>query len=362
MELSTKPDFNETRKAWNHYWNGELYLKRPLIVGACDKPGSTPLPEKENPFFEHYYRKLTRDWDNYLRDIDRWLECVEFPCETIPFFAPDFGPDQFAAFCGASIKYDPHSPGTNWVEPIVKDWSDFHLHIDPNNIYWKNILELSRKMAIHSRGRYLVGVCDIHGNADVLSALRSPEKLCLDFYDNPTLVAERMREARRLFPVVYDGLYQAGGMNTDTGSLGWIPFWCEGKFASIQCDFICMVSPEIGRKYIIPALAEEASFLDHCAYHLDGPGALPHLDDILAIKDIDVIQWVSGAGQKPMWEWLDVLKKCQAARKGLQIYGIPIEQIKALHKELDPTGIVYCVWGYSRDEILGLADWLVKNT
>jgi hypothetical protein len=79
-----------------------------------------------------------------------------------------------------------------------------------------------------------------------------------------------------------------------------------------------MVSPEISRKYIIPALEEEAAFLDHCVYHLDGPGTMPHLDDILAVKDIDVIQWVSGAGQPPMHTWLDVLTRCQKAGKGLQ--------------------------------------------
>jgi len=183
----------------------------------------------------------------------------------------------------------------------------------------------------------------------------------MDFYDAPDAVMARMLEARRLYQPVYDGLYEAGGMAGQGGSIGWTPFWCDGKFATIQCDFICMVSPEIAREYIIPALAEEAAFLDRCVYHLDGPGALPHLDDILAIKDIDVIQWVSGAGQKPMWQWLDVLKKCQAAGKGLQIYDISTEDAKTLHRELDPVGVVYCL-NEDRDSILAFADWLVKNT
>lgn len=90
-----------------------------------------------------------------------------------------------------------------------------------------------------------------------------------------------------------------------------------------------MVSPEICREYIIPALEEEASFLDHCVLHLDGPDALPHLDDVLAIKGIDVLQWVPGAGQPPVWKWTDVLLKAQKAGKGLQIYDVNLDITEA---------------------------------
>ncbi len=356
-----RPEFDETRSAWAHYWEGELYLKRPLVVASCAKPGAAPLTENDDPHAWSYYRELTGEWDEQLRRIDRCLESTEWLCETIPFFGPDFGPDQFAAFCGAELQFSDPSAGTNWVEPIVKDWSEFEIVFDPSNTTWQRLLEYSRKLAAHSDGRYAVGVCDLHSNGDTLSALRNPASLCMDFYDAPDQVIARMQEVRRLYQPVYNGLYEAGGMAEQGGSIGWIPFWCDGRFATIQCDFICMVSPELGREYIIPALEEEAAFLDRCVYHLDGPGALPHLDDILAIDDIDAIQWVSGAGQKKMWQWLDVLKKCQAAGKGLVIEDITTEEAKTVHPELDPVGVVYRPGG-ERDEILEFSDWLVENT
>jgi hypothetical protein len=34
--------------------------------------------------------------------------------------------------------------------------------------------------------------------------------------------------------------------------------------------------------------------------NLDGPGTLPHLEDILGISEIDAIQWVPGAGDPPL--------------------------------------------------------------
>lgn len=361
MRLEFKQDFDEVRKAWAHYWAGELYLNRPLVVASCHKDGAAPLAAADDPRHQRYHREVTGAWDEQLRRIDCWLESTDFLCEMIPYYGPDFGPDQFAAFCGADLEFSEESPGTNWVEPIVKDWSQFEVKLDSTNRTWQRIREYSGMLARHSRGRYLVGVCDLHSNGDTLSALRSPAALCMDFYDAPEAVMARMREVRRLYPMVYNGLYEAGGMAEQDGSIGWAPFWSPGKFATIQCDFICMVSPEISREYIIPALEEEAAFLDHCVYHLDGPGALPHLDDVLALKDVDVIQWVSGAGQKPMWQWLDVLKRCQAAGKGLQVYDISVEEAKVLHKELDPRGVVYCMGG-SRDSILEFSDWLIKNT
>lgn len=361
MNLQYKPGFTEAKVAWRHFWAREKW-QRPLVVASVPRDPAHALPWTEGPHHLHYHRKLTGDWAEYLRRIDRWLENHVWLAEAVPYFDFDFGPDQFAAFLGTELKFDPASPTTNWVDPVVEDWRTYEFKLDPANATWYRMRELARQMAEHARGRYLVGTCDLHSNGDTLSALRHGERLCLDFFDQPDQVARAMRAVRRLYQPVYDGLYEAAGGNAATGTVGWIPTWSDGKFASIQCDFICMVSPELSRQYIIPALVEEAAFLDHCIYHLDGPGALPHLDDILAIQDIDAIQWVSGAGQKPMWQWLDVLKKCQHAGKALQIFDLNCEQVKQVHRELDPAGVVYCVYANTAAEVENLTHWLERNS
>ncbi|MBN1669694.1 MAG: hypothetical protein JXR37_01595 [Kiritimatiellae bacterium] len=357
MQLTTKPDFDRVREMWAAYWAGDV-LKRPPVVASVAKNGA-----RKGTRNLKYYNALTRNFDAQLEALDAWVEGTEFLAESIPFFDPDHGPDQFAAFCGTSLKFSEASPNTTWVEPVVERWEDFlPIELDRDSPVWKGVMEYASVLARHGRGRYLVGMCDLHSNADALSALRGPERLCMDLYDCPDLVEQAMRQVRALFQPVYDAIYEAGAMNGETGSVGWTPFWCEGKFATIQCDFICMVSPEMARRFIIPALDEEASFLDHCVYHLDGPGALPHLDDILAIEGIDVIQWVSGAGQAPMHEWIDVLRKCQQAGKGLQIYGVNGETLKRLHKELRPEGVVYCIGAKTREDVEETCRWLERNT
>lgn len=361
MQLQYKPDFEETKIAWRHFWAREKW-KRPLIHAPVPRIPGHVLPSSDNPFELAYQRKMTGKWDDHARRIDRYLETMLFPAETVPCFTPDLGPDQFAAFLGPDLQFSQGSLDTNWIAPVVEDWGAFEFRLNPENPTWKAILELSRQMAEHARGRYLVSTCDLHSNADTLSALRNPERLCLDFLDEPEQIEHAMREVRALYPKVYDGLYKAAGANAGTGTISWIPTWSDGKFAVIQCDFICMVGTEIARRFILPALEEEAAFLDQCIYHLDGPGALRHLDDILAIKEIDAIQWASGDGQKPMWQWLDVLKKCQKAGKGLFIYDLNCEQARQLHKELDPAGVVYSVRADSRDEVMALAAWFENHT
>jgi hypothetical protein len=356
----TKPDFPEARERWNHFWAGDV-LKRPPVIAQVPK-GGLSTGGVQQPHFQ-YFNAIHGHWEKQLEAVDRWVETTDFVAEAIPYFAPDFGPDQFAAFFGATLSCVEGSEGTSWVEPIVDDWEKaLPLERDPKNLYWQRILDYSRMLRERGRGRYVVGACDLHSNADTMLALRGPERLCLDFYECPELIEQAMRQVRAAYQPIYEGLYQAGGMSRDTGSIGWIPFWSEGRYATIQCDFICMVSPAISRRYIIPALEEEAGYLDHCIYHLDGPGALPHLDDILAIVDIDAVQWVPGAGKPPMHTWLDVLLRCQAAGKGLQIYGVGIEEAKALHQELSPVGVVYCVDAQSRGEVEQFCRWLENNT
>ena len=357
MKLKYKPDFEQARNAWAHYWAGEC-LKRPLVVAQAPKPDRPAAEIKDR-----YWNAMQRQWDTQFAQIDAWLDATLFLGEAIPYFGPDLGPDQFAAFFGTDLKFSPNSRQTNWVEPWITDWhKTLPLKLDKTSIAWRTIIEYSQRLAEHAQGRFLVGMIDLHSNADTLSALRGPQNLCMDFFDCPEQIAQAMLDVRRAFRPVYEALYKAGGMSRETGTIGWIPFWCEGRFATIQCDFICLVSPEISRRYILPALEEEAAFLDHCVLHFDGPGALPHLDDILAIKRIDAIQWVSGDGQPPMHTWLDVLKKCQAAGKGLQIYGVTFDDIRILHKELKPNGIVYCPDVKSETEARAIMTWLERNT
>jgi hypothetical protein len=63
---------------------------------------------------------------------------------------------------------------------------------------------------------------------------------------------------------------KAGGMSKETGTVGWLPLWCEGKTAAVQCDFSVFLGNEMWREFVLPGVEQEVDYLDHCFYHLDG--------------------------------------------------------------------------------------------
>ncbi len=211
-----------------------------------------------------------------------------------------------------------------------------------------------------SEGKFIINTIDFHTNLDLLSAIRGPQNFCMDILDVPDDVEQALSRARKLFPVVYNKLYEIGKMK-ERGTTSWLPFYCKDKFAVIECDFVCMISPNDSRRFLIPALTEEAEFLDHSIFHLDGVNALVHADDILQIDAIDGIQWVPGDGKPPMLDWMDLLKKIQKHKKGLFLQATP-DEVKLFHKELKPEGVFYMVDAKSEKEADDLLNWLIKNT
>ena len=124
------------------------------------------------------------------------------------------------------------------------------------------------------------------------------------------------------------------------GTIGWQPVYSSKKSAVVQCDFSCMISPEMARKYVIPSIEREIEFLDHSVYHYDGKQALGHFEDVLSIKKLHCVQWVPGDGEKRTVYWMDLLKRIQKAGKSVWCYDWTAEEILA-DKELIPEQTVF---------------------
>jgi hypothetical protein len=366
--LSAKPDFEEAKKRWMHFWRGEL-TGRPLVMAAFPRasarPGGDPYGDHYN---EHYYNAVNGLWEKQFRNIQAWLDNYEFAGEFMPCFAPDLGPDQWAAFFGAELKFSPNSRHTNWVDPIIGDWSkSLPLVFNEDNPTFRKLLKYIGAMAADAEGKYLVEPLDSHSNADTLSALRGATNFCMDLYDCPDEVERAMMDVRKAYKPVWDAVYQAGRMGGERGCCKY-GLWHERDFAVVQCDMICLIGKEHFRKYVLPALEEEISYHESTYFHLDGVGALQHLDDILAIPKLGVLQWQPGAGQKANFLWLDILKKAQRAGKSVIVFGngetnLDLDAIKSIHKELDPAKTIYAYLQVkTRAEYETAVQWLERNT
>ena len=56
-----------------------------------------------------------------------------------------------------------------------------------------------------------------------------------------------------------------------------------------------------------PEQRSEVAFFGGAFYHLDGPGAVVHLDALLEIPHMKAIQWVPGAGQPTAAGWIPLM-------------------------------------------------------
>lgn len=352
IKYKYKPDFEDAQKYWDAFWDNEL-IDRPCTVIWAKKYKDVTEPLRLQPF--------DVDFQKSFDVFDKHLESYEFMGECIPGFRPGFGPDQFAGFLGAPIVVSPDSPDTSWTEKIVEDWSEYlPLKLDAENKYWQRMLDFHKQAADYYDGKCLLYNIDLHSNIDALEALRGAQNLLFDIIDKPDLVKKAMLQVRKIYPKVYDELFKYGNKKT-IGSSSAMHLYSRGKTDYIQADFIALLNPPLVREFVLPAIEEEAAFLDNCAFHLDGPDALKHLDDILAIKEIDLIQWQPGFNNKPNWQWPEVINKIQSANKAAVLYATP-DEIKTFHKDYKPELVVYDVICNSPQEGQELLNWLKTNT
>lgn len=188
-------------------------------------------------------------------------------------------------------------------------------------------------------GTFVVAVPDTHAGGDALAALRGRESLCLDLVDHLDAVRLAMESLERVVIDVYEALYPIVH-RPGLGTCGWLPAWSPLRGNVIQCDFLALISPQMAEvSGIVRELEVQAAWLDHTIYHLDGPGAIPHLDRLLKIQDVRAIQWVPGAGNPTPSGWIPLLRRIQRAGKGLHLSVTP-EEVEVLLSELSPEGLM----------------------
>lgn len=330
MNLSWVDDWPERQKRLEAMWACDAVDRAALLFTVPEGPfPEIPIPET-----------LEERWTNIdyrLAEMSR-NENVYYAAELIPSFWPNMGPGCAASYFGAEPIF---KPDTCWFSHIVEDWDSFEIKIDPDNRWWKLIKDMTAAAVAESKGRYFVSHTDIGDPTDILSHLRGPDRLCMDLLERPEAVVRARTAVTNLWFGLYDELYNiVNGSGYLEGSCGWMGIWHPGKTYPIQCDFSCMISPKMFDEYVLPALVEQGRRMDQVIYHLDGPGAIVHLDSLLATPEISGIQWIQGSGGGSILEWLPLLKKVQKAKRVLNCWAGSLQEARTLLEELSPRGLI----------------------
>jgi 5-methyltetrahydrofolate--homocysteine methyltransferase len=276
----------------------------------------------------------------------------------------NFGPGCLAAMMGSNYVTDTNTVWFGVGEYFFKDWSNIgDLRLRENTPMYKMVMDYTRTLAENNDGSYTVGISDLGGNLDILASLRNTQDLLADLYDYPEMVLRAVEIIDQAW-IVYFTLLRT--IIKESGQLGhttWLGPWCETTYYPLQCDFAAMISPRDFEKFVIPSLKRVSDFLDHSLFHLDGPGQIAHLDQLLSVPKIDGIQWVPGDGNAPVFneKWFPMYEKIQAANKCLVLHGLyTVDDVIKICDNLSPKGLWLNIWLNTEaeaEELLKRCNW-----
>lgn len=269
--------------------------------------------------------------------VEQALAAAQYFEDAYPHHFVNLGPGVLAGFMGCESVCQVR---TVWQEPLIDDWATapaLVLHEDSE--MWLAAQDLTRASLEAAGGRWVTSITDIGGAMDVTSYFRTPERMCMDLIEHPDEVLRSEAAVIEAWFQVYDRL-AALVMPQSGGTCGWMCMWYPGRTYPLQCDFSCMISPAMFREFAMPFLQEQAAGLDNAVYHLDGPGAIRHLEMICEIPNIRAIQWVPGAGHSAaVADWLDLYRRIQDLGRGIVMGYERPEELDLVFQHLDPDRV-----------------------
>lgn len=330
------------------FWYGEI-IDRPVVNMAISRG---TLPEVE----EKKYASLRERWfdaEYQAEQALRYFNNTEFLGDALPAMNPNLGPEVFSAFFGSEIEF---GEATSWTIPLLEDWDDVDkVKFSTDNFYWKKINEMTDIFLEMGKGKFYTGVTDIHPGGDAIAAFRDPQTMNIDMIENVDEIKSLLKYVNEIFFRVcnfYFDKLQAAGQPITT----WAGIVSSKRWYVPSNDFSCMISKAMFDDVFLPGIREECKFLETSIYHLDGPNALQHLDSLLEIEELNVIQWVYGTGNGRGSDWLPVYKKVQAAGKGCQLF-LELDEIDIFMENLKPNGLLISVGVSNKEE----ADMVLKK-
>ena len=341
MRIECKPDWHDAQERIEAWWEGGI-LDRPVVQVVAPRRGLTwdrlassrPADEVSPAQILEWFT----DPDQVIPRLEQAIYGTYWGGEALPVMFPvSIGLVAIvAAYLGCPYEV---TSGTGWAAPIIRDWNQRPAFVfDPANEWWLRSKRLLEAAAQQASGQYYVGVPDLNGPGQILALLRDSQQLAIDLIDSPGPVGAALNEIN----IVWLRYWQAcvGAIHQWTGDyLFWMGIWSSQPAIDLQNDFSCLISSEMFEEFFIPGLEQQTKWVERTVYHLDGPGAVRHLDLLLSLPHLDGIQWVPGAGAPPASKWIRLLRRIQAGGKLLVLTCEPYE-VETLLSELEPEGLL----------------------
>jgi len=319
-------------KAW---WNHEDQ-KNPCIIVSALKDDHEPIPDTED---------LKKHWTDVDFVINRQMKLIKntnYYGQAVPYHYIDFGASAMHLVLGAEPNYI--NKETIWAHPFLDSLDEvLDVTLDMENFCYHTIKEIAKGSAAISNNHHLIAPYALGGTLDNLAGLYGTENTLVELISNPTKVKITLGHLKNLWIKAFYEIHDIIGRGNNRGCIGWAGIWAPGTTFPIQEDVSYMISPEMFREFCLPHIMDMMEAMEYSFYHLDGIGAIPHLDALLEIKSLKAIQWQPGAGKERLDQWYDLIKYILSKGKSVQLYA-NVEEIAPLIENVGTKGLlVVCI-------------------
>ncbi|MEA4889653.1 MAG: hypothetical protein VB070_09350 [Clostridiaceae bacterium] len=337
--------WSHVKENYENWWTNQL--ERPIFniqIHGAD-PG---LPKPEEPIYANLSSyDLSVPMATIIKHCEYSLCSRYYLGDSYPTYLPDFGAGVNAAFVGAKHLVRPETVWFEAEKPLLPEQLSFRHH--PENIVYQRIVDFYNQANTYFKGSVVLGMTHLNNGIDIPARFFNGVDFCLALYDSPEEIERLVWENHELFLFYMHNLSSL--MNNNPGYTCWGDILANDPWMGTQSDFSAMIGPEQFDRFILPELA---ACLKACPkynfYHLDGREELIHLDKILAIPELQVVQWVAGDDELPDREWMQLYKKIHDAGKKIWYLG-PEENLDLLADTLGSLKGVYWQAGGSGKDI-----------
>ncbi len=349
LDWTYKEDVEGAKRRIEAWWDAEI-VDRGVVQAAAPRKRESKLQRERmdtTSWTQEQYRDYFTNPDVVIPRLIRELRGTYFGGESFPVMFP-VSINMVAitaAYLGCPMRFV--STDTTWHDPVIEDWSNApSFDYSADNQWWLASRRLLESAVKQSDG-YFVGCPDLNGPTEVLSLMRGNESLAFDLYDNPDRIKPALSRINKAWEAYWrecTAITQRAG-----GYFYWMGFWSEKPSIDLQSDFSCIMSSSQFDEYFLPFLEEQTRMVDRTIYHLDGPGAIRHLESLLSLPRLTGVQWIQGAGGGSVLQYLPLLEKIQKAGKLVSAF-CEKREIERLYEALAPEGLFPIVTGCSSPE------------
>lgn len=332
MMHTWKSNLEDTKKRYVDWWNHKGII---LNMWEHFQEGVTPHADVPAP---PPYRDLNQRWfdPEWRADyLDWYVAHSSLMADMLPVANTQLGPGSLAAILGGVFE---GGEDTIWIHPNPNFTDDITFNpTHPNYLLHKNLLKACKAKA---QGHYYVGMPDLMEGLDVLAAIKGTDKVLLDTVMQPEVLERQMQQINDIYFRVFDELYDII-REGDEMAFCYFSSWAPGKMSKLQSDISTMISVDDYRRFVQPFIREQCQKIDYTLYHLDGVGAMRHLDALLEIEELNAIQWTPGVGepQGGSPKWYDFYNKILAAGKSIMACWVTLDELKPLLDHIGGEGV-----------------------